>query len=127
MRILLDTNIFLWCILDSPKLTKKARSLITSADERYVSSATIWEIAIKKSIGKLDSDDDLENLAESIEASGFLELPITAKHAASVFSLQQLHKDPFDRMLIAQAISEPLILVTADSMLAGYSHLVKIV
>lgn len=127
MRILLDTNIFLWCILDSPKLTKKARSLITSADERYVSSASIWEIAIKRSIGKLDSDGDLENLAESIEASGFLELPITAKHAASVFSLQQLHKDPFDRMLIAQAISEPLILVTADSMLAGYSHLVKIV
>jgi len=127
MRILLDTNIFLWCILDDPKLTKKARALITSADERYVSSASIWEIAIKKSIGKLDSKNDLGELAEAIELSGFLELPISAKHAASVYSLKQLHRDPFDRMLIAQTISEPLIFVTADKQLERYSHLVKVI
>lgn len=127
MRILLDTNIFLWCILDDSKLTKKARALITHADAIYVSSASIWEIAIKKSLGKLDTASDLEELSEAIEASGFLELPITSQHAAGVCSLKQVHRDPFDRILIAQAICEPLIFVTADKLLEPYSPLVKVI
>ena len=127
MRILLDTNIFLWCILDDAKLSKKAKALIEDADERYVSSASIWEIAIKKSLGKLDSNNDIGNLTDAIEESGFLELPITAKHAATVYSLEQIHRDPFDRLLIAQAICEPLIFVTADTQLKKYSDLVKVI
>lgn len=127
MRLLLDTNIFLWCILDDIKLSKKVRDMILDADENYVSSASIWEVAIKKSIGKLDNDDDIENLADAISKSGFLELPITAKHAAAVHGLAYFHRDPFDRLLIAQAISEPLIFLTADKQLQEYSHLVKVV
>jgi PIN domain nuclease of toxin-antitoxin system len=127
MRVLLDTNVFLWCILDDAKLSKKARTMIVDADERYVSSASIWEVAIKKSLGKLDSDNSIENLAEAIEVSGFLELAITAKHAATVYELKHFHRDPFDRILIAQAIFEPLIFLTADKQLQKYSHLVKVV
>ncbi|MBS0655288.1 MAG: type II toxin-antitoxin system VapC family toxin [Verrucomicrobia bacterium] len=127
MRILLDTNIFLWCIIDDAKLTKKAKDLIVEADERYVSSASIWEIAIKKSIGKLDSNNDIGSLADVIEESGFIELPVTAKHAATIFHLEHIHRDPFDRLLIAQAICEPLIFVTADMQLEKYSELVKVI
>lgn len=127
MRILLDTNIFLWCVLDDKKLTQHARELLMTADAIYVSSASIWEIAIKKSLGKIDSANDLENLSEAINASGFLELPITSQHASGVSSLKQIHRDPFDRILIAQAITEPLIFVTSDALLEGYSHLVKVV
>ncbi len=127
MRLLLDTNIFLWCILDDAKLTHNARQLITNADAIYVSSASIWEIAIKTSLGKLDTIHDLEKISDTIQASGFLELPITSQHAAKVCALKQIHRDPFDRILIAQAITEPLIFVTADTLLEAYSHLVKIV
>lgn len=127
MRILLDTNIFLWCILDDKKLSKKARELIVEADERYVSSASIWEIAIKKGLGKLDCNNDIGNLTDAIVQSGFLELCITVKHAAAVCSLEPIHRDPFDRLLIAQAICEPLIFLTADVQLEKYSDLVKLV
>lgn len=127
MRILLDTNIFLWCILDDPKLTKTARGIITKADAIYVSSASIWEIAIKKSLGKIDTANRLDTLSEAIQASGFLELPITSQHASGVSTLDQIHKDPFDRILIAQAISEPLNFLTADTLLAAYSPLVKVI
>ncbi len=127
MRILLDTNVFIWCVLDDAKLKQKTKALIRDADERYVSSASIWEIAIKKSLGKLDSNDEIGNLTDAITESGFLELPITVKHAAAVYGLEQFHRDPFDRLLIAQAICEPLIFVTADAQLEKYSHLVKVI
>lgn len=125
MRLLLDTHIFLWCVLDSPKLTEKARSLIEHAEEKYVSSASIWEIAIKKSLGKLDVD--VKQLVEAITLSGFSELPIQVQHAAEVSSLPNLHRDPFDRLLIAQALSEPLVFLTADVFLKNYSQLIEIV
>lgn len=125
MRILLDTNVFLWCLVDDKKLTPHARSIIVNADERYVSSASIWEVAIKKSLGKLNVD--IGELADAITSSGFLELPITAKHASLVFGLPNLHRDPFDRLLIAQAMSEPLIFLTADKLLNKYSDLVEII
>lgn len=126
MRLLLDTHVFLWCVLDDAKLSKKARTLILNADERYVSSASIWEIAIKKSLGKLDHDNEIGELTEAIPASGFIELPVTAKHAAAVYALDPIHRDPFDRLLIAQAICEPLIFLTIDKQLQSYSHLVAI-
>ncbi|MGE4243287.1 type II toxin-antitoxin system VapC family toxin [Ramlibacter sp.] len=125
MRVLLDTHIFLWAVAGSRKLPVAARRLMDSADEVHVSAASIWEIAIKANLGKLKVDP--LQLAESIEASGFLELPITAVHAAAVSRLGQLHGDPFDRLLIAQATMEPLRLITADEQLPQYSDLVVLV
>lgn len=125
MRILLDTHIYLWWLLDSPKLSSKARAKIESAAEVYVSSASLWEAAIKISIGKLSAD--IEALAAHITLSGFTELPVTAKHSVQLTRLPELHRDPFDRMLVAQAMCEPLRLITADQQLVGYSELVDLV
>jgi PIN domain nuclease of toxin-antitoxin system len=125
MRLLLDTHIFLWVVTDSRKLKAAARRSIAAADAVYVSAASIWEIAIKARLGKLDGDSKL--LAETIEPSGFLELPVSAHHAARVALLPDHHQDPFDRVLIAQALSEPLVLLTADSLLTRYGELVQLV
>src|ERR1039457_4632959 len=125
MRLLLDTYVFLWCVKDDKRLTKAARVLLASAAEIYVSSASIWEAAIKAKLGKLAVNGDA--LVSSIADSGFLELPVTAKHAAAVIRLPDVHNDPFDRLLIAQAIMEPLRFLTADDALAQYSDLVELV
>jgi len=125
MRLLIDTNIFLWSLQDDKKLTKNAKITLENANEVYVSSASIWEIAIKKDIGKIEVD--VEQLAEAISAAGFIELPITAKHASTILTLKNIHRDPFDRLLIAQAISEPLILLTSDKLLKDYSSLVHLI
>jgi PIN domain nuclease of toxin-antitoxin system len=125
VRLLLDTHIFLWAVTDSRRLSADARSTISAADEVYVSAASIWEAAIKAGLGKIQGD--MTELAESIAASGFLELPVTALHAASVARLPQHHRDPFDRLLIAQALAEPLVLLTADPSLLQYSELVRLV
>ncbi|CAM2160198.1 type II toxin-antitoxin system VapC family toxin [Paraburkholderia tropica] len=122
MRLLLDTHVYLWALMDDRKLSKVARKLILDADEVYVSSASIWEASIKSSLGKLDVD--IEQLVEQIEASGFRELPVRALHAARVRSLPDIHRDPFDRMLVAQALTEPLRLMTADAHLSKYTELV---
>ncbi|MBR7800905.1 type II toxin-antitoxin system VapC family toxin [Undibacterium fentianense] len=125
MKFLIDTHIYLWWLQDSPKLSEKARKQIQDATEVYVSSASIWEATIKMSIGKLSVD--IDQLVAEISKSGFQELPITAAHAATVARLPDIHKDPFDRMLIAQAMSEPLRFLTADGLLKPYSELVEIV
>ncbi len=128
MRILLDTHLFLWSIKDDRRLPKEAKSKILNATDVYVSSASIWEICIKIKIGKLDIGDvAIPAIVEAISQSGFCELPITAIHAAAVFKLADIHRDPFDRILIAQAISEPLTLLTADAQLKSYSDLVYLV
>jgi PIN domain nuclease of toxin-antitoxin system len=125
MRLLLDTHVFLWAVAGSPKLKPATRGLIESADEVYVSAASIWEVAIKARLGKLKADAD--ELAAAIGESGFLELPVRAIHAAGVAHLEFHHQDPFDRLLIAQALAEPLKLLTADSVLAQYSDMVLLV
>lgn len=122
MRILLDTHIFLWYTKADRKLTAKSKTLIQNAIEVYVSSASIWEATIKAKLGKLDVN--IEDLVNAITSSGFLELPITAAHAAATGRLSDFHKDPFDRMLLAQAITEPLTFLTADELLRDYSELV---
>jgi PIN domain nuclease of toxin-antitoxin system len=122
MRLLLDTHIYIWAVMDDEKLSSAARKLILDADQVMVSSASIWEAAIKSGLGKLDADIDL--LLGEIEPSGFVELPVLAKHAAAVRTLPDLHRDPFDRLLLAQAISESLHLLTADHALSAYSSLV---
>jgi PIN domain nuclease of toxin-antitoxin system len=125
VRLLLDTHLFLWCVDDDPKLSNTAWSMIEAADAVYVSSASLWQATIKYQLGKLSIAP--ERLAAAVPASGFLELPISVRHAVAVGALPGLHRDPFDRMLVAQAISEPLHLLTSDAQLAAYSALVRLV
>ncbi|MCL2626367.1 MAG: type II toxin-antitoxin system VapC family toxin [Cystobacterineae bacterium] len=125
MRLLLDTHVFLWSVSDDRKLSQAARELILEAEDVFVSSVSIWEAAIKAGLGKLDVDIHL--LVSEIETSGFLELPVRATHAARVRELPDIHKDPFDRLLVAQALSEPLYLLTSDSHLSKYGALVMVV
>ncbi len=122
MRILIDTQIFIWSVLDSDLLCSRARRIMLDADKIYVSAASIWEIAIKTKIGKLQGDP-LEFVI-AISQSGFQELDITTRHAACVHDLPLLHRDPFDRLLLAQAVSEPMRFLTADGFLAKYSEMV---
>ncbi|MCP5268055.1 MAG: type II toxin-antitoxin system VapC family toxin [Zoogloeaceae bacterium] len=127
MRILLDTHVFLWALADDPRLTTKARQLIEEADSVHVSAASIWEISIKSTMGKIEADP--EEMARAISESGFVELPVSAMHAAQVAKLPLLndHKDPFDRLLVAQSMTEPLVLLSADTKVQAYGGLVRAV
>lgn len=125
MRLLLDTHVFLWAVAGSTKLKPAARSLIQEAEEVNVSAVSIWEVAIKARLGRIKADPG--ELAVAIGQSGFVELPVRAAHAAAVAGLALHHHDPFDRLLIAQAMVEPLRLLTADAALVPYSHLVTLV
>lgn len=121
MRLLIDTHILLWTLADSPKLSAQAREIMTSASSIYVSSASYWELAIKVSLGKLNID--LKQLRDTAERDGIEELPVNGEHAIATLSLAHHHKDPFDRLIIATAISEPMKLLTADSVVAQYTEL----
>jgi PIN domain nuclease of toxin-antitoxin system len=125
MRLLLDTHALLWLMVGDPRLNPRARALIDSASEVYVSSASIWEIAIKWKLGKIEENP--EEIVERMEPAGLLELPVSACHAVAAAKLPLLHRDPFDRMLVAQAITEPMRLLTADAQLSAYSELVILV
>jgi PIN domain nuclease of toxin-antitoxin system len=125
MRLLLDTHIFLWLTAGSSLLNPRARSLIAEASTVYVSSVTIWEAAIKRRIGKLAVDPD--DLLLEIEECCFQELPVLGRHAVGVAKLPLLHADPFDRLLVAQAMAERMQFLSADSQLAAYSELVIVV
>ncbi|RQR57366.1 type II toxin-antitoxin system VapC family toxin [Burkholderia sp. Bp9126] len=118
MRLLFDTHIFLWMWTNDPKLSVRARTLISAADEVFISSASIWEVAIKAGNGKLDVDVD--RLVDAIKTSKYNELPVRAAHGAAVRNLPHHHRDPFDRLLVAQGWREPLLLATADGHLAQY-------
>jgi PIN domain nuclease of toxin-antitoxin system len=123
-RILVDTHLLLWAVSEPKKLPAQARRRIEEA-EVFVSAASIWEVSIKTALGKLAADPT-ELLAE-LEPAGFRLLPVTGEHAAAVALLPPLHSDPFDRMLVAQAKTEPLILLTNDSVLGGYGDFVEFV
>ncbi|MEW6293633.1 MAG: type II toxin-antitoxin system VapC family toxin [Pseudomonadota bacterium] len=120
MRLLLDTHVFLWVVEDSARLSDAARKLIAQASEVYVSTASLWEISIKASAGKIVAD--IDSLAAAIEGSGMIPLPVSLAHAVQVahLPLRDGHKDPFDRLLVAQSMSEPLVLLTADRKLEAY-------
>jgi PIN domain nuclease of toxin-antitoxin system len=125
MRLLLDTQIYLWWLADSRKLGKAARERIESADEVYVSAASIVECEQKIAAGLLDGD--AEELASGIRASGFLELPVRVRPAATAASLPRVEgADFFDRLLVAQAMTEPLRFLTANGVLKQYSELVDV-
>lgn len=121
----MDTQIYLWVLDDSPRLNRRARDLILAAEQVLVSAASIWEAVIKSALGKLQVDPAL--LVAELTRSGFIELPVTARHAAAVSALPMHHKDPFDRLIVAQALTEPARLLTTDTMLARYTELVDTV
>lgn len=125
MRLLLDTHIFVWLMANDKRLTAPARKMLLNAHQIYVSSATIWEIAIKSAINKIRVDP--QDAIQEMLINGFVELKVSSAHAAAVAKLPLLHRDPFDRLLVAQAIEEHLQLVTADPQLAAYSGLVTVV
>jgi PIN domain nuclease of toxin-antitoxin system len=122
-RVLLDTHLLLWALGDPSRIPAAARRLIGEA-EIYVSASSIWEISIKAAIGKLTADP--REVAAALAPAGFLELPVTGEHAARVASLPPIHRDPFDRLLVAQALTEPMRLLTTDKVLAGYGDIVTV-
>lgn len=124
MNLLLDTHLLLWALLQPAKLKSRARSLIEQ-NEIFVSSASIWEISIKSSLGKLEVDPRV--VLDALEPAGLRVLPVSGEHAAKVFELPALHRDPFDRLLLAQALSEPLTLLTDDKVLGQYGGYVTVV
>ncbi|KKT35231.1 MAG: PilT protein domain protein [Parcubacteria group bacterium GW2011_GWA2_44_12] len=118
MNLLLDTHALLWWLSDPSLLSAQAHDAISEFRAViYVSAASAWEIAIKKSMGKLEMPDDIQ---EILRTEGFLELPITITHALAAGALPGYHADPFDRLLIAQAITENLMLLTRDENIKKY-------
>jgi PIN domain nuclease of toxin-antitoxin system len=119
MNLLLDTHVFLWAVDDNPNLSTDAKEAIIDGNNIvYVSAATAWEILIKRAIGKLRIPES--DYLEELRLHRFTPLSITTEHALAVENLPPLHKDPFDRMLIAQAQIEKLTLVTRDQRIAEY-------
>ncbi len=128
MRLLLDTHIALWAIADSPRLKVTARRLIQAPEnEVFVSAATVWEIAIKHGLGRGDMPISGETALVYFRDAGYRLLPVSPEHAAAVENLPQHHADPFDRLLIAQALTEPLRLLTHDATVASYSDSIMLV
>ena len=125
MKLLLDTHIALWLVRDAPELSAEARRLISGAESVFVSSVSMWEATIKVALGKLPLDP--ARLESQLLAAGVQPLPLTWAHARALHGLPMLHRDPFDRMLVVQAMTEPLHLLTHDAALAAYSDLVILV
>ena len=117
MSLLLDTHVVLWWLTDDPALSDNIKDQLDHEPDVYVSAATVWEVAIKQAMGKLKEPADLP---ERIRDSGFRELPITSEHAIAAGRLPLIHRDPFDRMLVAQAQRENLTLVTKDPHILEY-------
>ena len=125
MTLLLDTHFLLWIANGEQRLTTKAKKIISAADAVYMSAASLWEISIKVSAGKLTVDVDA--LTESLFNSGLIELPVSIEHTKALSALPPVHRDPFDRLLVAQAMTEPMHLLTVDTALVAYGPWVKVV
>lgn len=122
MNLLLDTHVALWAITDSPKLPPKARELIASPKTNvWISTASIWEIAIKHALGRGDMPISGQDALRYFSESGYRRLSIEPEHAVAVENLPPHHNDPFDRILVAQALVEPMRLMTHDALVALYS------
>jgi len=125
MKLLLDTHIILWAAGQPDKLSESARNmLIDTRNSLFFSAASIWEIVIKRGLGRDDFKVDSHRLRKMLIMNGYSELPITAEHVLRVDTLPGLHKDPFDRILIAQARSEAMLLLTVDSAIVQYGEAV---
>jgi PIN domain nuclease of toxin-antitoxin system len=121
VRLLLDTHLLLWAALFPERLSEAARALMNDQrNEPIFSAASLWEIAIKSALGRDDFRVDPRHLLRGLRDNGYTELPVTSDHAVTIDALPPIHKDPFDRLLLAQAISEGIILLTTDAQLARY-------
>jgi PIN domain nuclease of toxin-antitoxin system len=128
MRLLLDTHILLWGAVEPERLSRVASSLIDSPDNEIVFSAlSLWEVAIKAGKGRDDFGIDVSSLRRSLFDNNYAELAVTGAHAAALAGLPPIHRDPFDRMLVAQAIVEGLTLLTSDPMVAKYPGPIRLV
>ncbi|WP_306206310.1 type II toxin-antitoxin system VapC family toxin [Actinoplanes sp. RD1] len=116
MSLLLDTHVVIWWLADDDTLAGEIKDRLDHEPDVYVSAATVWEVAIKQSLGKLEPPD----LPERILGCGFRHLPITADHGIAAARLPQHHRDPFDRILVAQALCEGMTLVTRDAQIHKY-------
>lgn len=125
MRLLLDTHVLLWVLADSPQINQVKPLILSNETEVYISTASWWELAIKIGIGKIDVK--LDEIRVAAADSGFIDLPILGLHTQALLTLPMLHRDPFDRMLVAQAVSEPMQLITNDNALSAYSSLVQMI
>ena len=126
MNLLLDTHILLWAASAPERLSAKARGLLLAADNQLMfSSASLWEIGIKRSLGRADFNVDPRRLWRMLLVNGYRELPVTCEHVIAVNELLPLHKDPFDRILVAQARVEGLLLLTVDKAVAKYGEGVR--
>ena len=126
MKLLLDTHLLLWAAGEPDRLSADARALISDAEnELFFSAASVWEIAIKSGLGRDDFQADARLLRRGLLDNSYNELPIGSEHAVAIDSLPPIHKDPFDRILIAQAMVEGITLLTSDSLVAQYPGPVK--
>jgi PIN domain nuclease of toxin-antitoxin system len=125
VKLLLDTHILLWAAGQPEKLSESARTLLTTPENfLFFSAASIWEIVIKRGLGRDDFKVDPRRLRKMLIVHGYTELPVTAEHALKVETLPLLHKDPFDRLLLAQAHTEGLLLLTVDASVLQYQEFV---
>jgi len=128
VNLLLDTHILLWAAAEPARLSSEATTLISNNDNcLYFSAASIWEVVIKNGLGRSDFYVDPHLLRRGLEDNGYLELPISSRHTLAVSHLPDLHKDPFDRILVAQAEAEGFLLLTSDEMVRQYPGPVRLV
>lgn len=122
MRILLDTKALIWWITGDRRLSDRARDTVGAAEhEVFVSAVSVWEIVTKSRLGRLRLAEPVDRfIPEQLEANAFQALPLTMRHALGLATLPDLHRDPFDRMLVAQALAEQIPLVTGDRAVAAY-------
>lgn len=128
MNLLLDTHVLLWAAAEPQRLSSDAQALISEESSRlYFSAASIWEVVIKNSLQREDFHVDPHLLRRGLVDNGYEELPVTSQHTLAVAHLPPLHKDPFDRILVAQAESEGFLLLTADSTVARYPGPIRLI
>lgn len=121
MKLLLDTHLLLWAALQPRKLSAAARSLCEEpGNELLFSSASLWEIAVKSGLGRDDFQMDVRLLRRGLLDNGYEEVPVTSRHTLAVVDLPPIHRDPFDRMLVGQAMVEGILLITTDPLVAQY-------
>lgn len=126
MKLLLDTHLLLWAAAAPEKLSRQARKLVDDVDNELIfSAASLWEVSIKRRLGRKDFSADERVLRRALVDNGYGELPITAEHAVTVGDLPTIHKDPFDRILVAQAVVEGITLITSDPQVAAYPGAIR--
>ncbi|WP_432261349.1 type II toxin-antitoxin system VapC family toxin [Cupriavidus sp. TMH.W2] len=128
MKVLLDTHLLLWAALIPARLSPDAQAILGNEDtELFFSAASLWEVAIKQGLGRADFQVDARVLRRGLLDNGYSELPIGSEHAVAIDCLPPIHKDPFDRLLVAQATVEGITLLTSDQLVAQYPGPVRLI